>query len=101
MEPVVITISHSLGKDEVLRRLKSALSKASETFPILKVEQEEWRGDRMDFKVRALGQSVVGNVQIADTSVRLEATLPWLLAKFAGAVQKTIESRGRVLLEKK
>jgi hypothetical protein len=31
--------------------------------------------------------------------VRLELTLPWLLHKFAEAVQKTIH--GRVLLEKK
>jgi Putative polyhydroxyalkanoic acid system protein (PHA_gran_rgn) len=101
MEPVVITISHSLGKDEVLRRLTPALTRASETFPVLKVEQETWMGDRMDFRVRALGQTVVGNVQVADTSVRLEAALPWLLAKFASVIQNTIESRGRVLLEKK
>jgi hypothetical protein len=33
--------------------------------------------------------------------VRLEVTLPWLLHKFAAAVQKTISGQGRVLLEKK
>jgi hypothetical protein len=27
--------------------------------------------------------------------------LPWLLHKFAAAVQKTVSSRGRILLEKK
>jgi hypothetical protein len=33
MEPIVITITHSLGKDEVVRRLKPALAKAEQTFP--------------------------------------------------------------------
>jgi Putative polyhydroxyalkanoic acid system protein (PHA_gran_rgn) len=98
-EPVVITIAHKLGKEEALRRIKPALGKASESFPVLKVEEEMWSGERMDFRVRALGQVAAGNVQVADDSVRLEVTLPWLLHKFAETVQKTIGSRGRILLE--
>ena len=100
-EPLVITIPHKLGKEEALRRVKPALGKASESFPVLKVEEEVWSGERMDFKVRALGQVAAGNVEVADESVRLEVTLPWLLHKFAEAVQKTIGGRGRILLEKK
>ena len=100
MEPIVITINHSLGKDEVVRRLKPALAKAAEAFPVLKVQSEEWSGNRMDFRVRALGQVVGGNVQIGEHIVRLEVTLPWLLAKFAKPAQKTIETTGRALLAK-
>ena len=33
--------------------------------------------------------------------MRLEVTLPWLLHKFAEAVQKTIAGQGQILLEKK
>ena len=47
---------HKLGKEEALRRIKPALGKASQSFPVLKVEQEVWSKDRMDFRVRALGQ---------------------------------------------
>jgi hypothetical protein len=100
-EPLVITISHKLGKEEALRRIKPALGKASQNFPVLKVEEEVWSNERMDFRVRALGQVAAGNVQVAEDSVRLEVTLPWLLHKFAAAVQKTISGQGRVLLEKK
>jgi hypothetical protein len=99
--PLVITIAHKLGKQEALRRIKPALGKASESFPVLKVEEEVWTGDRLDFRVRAIGQVAVGNVQVADDNVRLEVTLPWLLHKFGEAVQKTIQGRGRILLEKK
>ena len=99
--PLVITIAHKLGKEEALRRVKPALAKASESFPVLKVEEEVWSGDRLDFRVRALGQVAAGNVQVGDESVRLEVTLPWLLHKFGEAVQKAIAGRGRILLEKK
>ena len=100
-EPLVITISHTLGKEEALRRIRPALSKASQSFPVLKVEEEIWTGDRLDFRVRAIGQSAAGNVQVGDDVVRLEVSLPRLLHKFAQAVQRTVEGRGRILLEKK
>jgi putative polyhydroxyalkanoic acid system protein len=100
-EPLIITIPHKLGKDEALRRLKPALGKAAENFPVLKVEEEVWSGDRLDFRVRALGQAAVGSVAVGEDTVRLEVTLPWLLHKFAEVVQKTIAGRGRHLLEKK
>jgi hypothetical protein len=100
-EPLVITIPHKLGKEEALRRIKPALGKASQNFPVLKVEEEVWSNERMDFRVRALGQVAAGNAQVAEDNVRLEVTLPWLLHKFAEAVQKTISGQGRVLLEKK
>jgi hypothetical protein len=100
-EPLVITISHKFGKEEALRRIKAALGSASKNFPVLKVEEEIWSGDRLDFRVRAIGQVAVGNVQVSDDAVRLEVTLPWLLHKFGQAVQRTIGDRGRILLEKK
>ena len=99
--PLIVTIPHKLGKDEALRRIKPALGNASSSLPVLKVEEEIWAGDRMDFKVRALGQVATGNVQVAEDNVQLEVTLPWLLHKFAQAVQRTIQGRGRILLEKK
>jgi hypothetical protein len=99
--PLTVTIPHRLGKEEALRRVKPALSKASSTFPMLAVEEEQWSGDRMSFRVRALGQVAAGNVEVREDEVRLDVTLPWLLHRFAQAVQKTIAARGRILLEKK
>ena len=64
----MITIGHKLGKEEALRRVRPALSKASESFPVLKVAEELWSGDRLDFRVRALGRVAAGNVQSARTT---------------------------------
>jgi hypothetical protein len=55
----------------------------------------------MDFRVRAPGQVAAGYVQVGEREVRLEVALPGLLQTFADAVQRTIEGRGRILLEKK
>jgi hypothetical protein len=100
-EPLIVRIPHKLGKEEALRRVKPALSKASSSFPMLAVEEETWTGDSLAFRVRALGQVAAGHVDVADDHVQLEVTLPWLLHKFAQLVQQTISGRGRVLLEKK
>lgn len=100
-EPLVVTIPHKLGKEEALRRLHPALSKASSAFPVLRVEEETWSGDKMQFKVQALGQVATGSVHVGAAAVRLEVTLPWLLHRFAETVQRTITGRGRILLEKK
>jgi putative polyhydroxyalkanoic acid system protein len=100
-EPLVVKIPHNLGKEEALRRIKPALGKASSSFPMLVVDEEAWAGDRMTFRVRALGQVASGGIDVGDDHVRLEVTLPWLLHKFAQVVQHTIAGRGRVLLEKK
>ncbi len=100
-QPIVVSIPHSLGKEEALRRLKPGLTGAAKSFPVLKVDEEIWSGDRLTFRVRALGQGAAGTVDVADDHVRLEVTLPWLLQKFAEAAQAVIRKRGNLLLEKK
>ena len=49
----------------------------------------------------ALGQHAHGVIDVYDSGVRLEVTLPWLLARFAHAVQRVVGQKGMVLLEKK
>ena len=68
---------------------------------MLKVDEEIWAGDRMNFRVRALGQAASGSIDVAEDHVRLEVTLPWLLQKFAQAAQAAIRTSGKLLLEKK
>lgn len=101
MEPLVVTVSHALGREEALRRLKPALGKASVMFPALKVEQEIWSGDRLDFRVRALSQIASGTIQVEDKLVRCEVMLPWLLHRFATLAKQILTTRGQALLEKK
>ncbi len=101
MEPLIITIAHRLGKDEALRRIRPALTSASQQFPVLTVDEEIWSHDSMTFRVRALGQAASGSVAVAEDHVRIAVTLPWLLHRFAQVVQSTIAHRGHTLLDKR
>ena len=99
--PLIVSIPHSLGREEAVRRLKSGLTRAASHVPVLKVDEERWEDDRMIFRVRALGQSASGNVDVAYDHVRVEVTLPFLLQRFAEMVQTTIRARGKLLLTKR
>jgi Putative polyhydroxyalkanoic acid system protein (PHA_gran_rgn) len=101
-EPLVVNIPHRLGKDEALRRIKAGLGRARTEFArLLTIEDETWSGDRLSFRVAALGQRAQGTIDVYEQAVRLEVTLPWLLAKFAHAVQRVIGQKGQLMLEKK
>jgi hypothetical protein len=99
--PVIVSIPHSLGRDEAMRRLKAGLSRAASHVPILKVDEERWEDSRMIFRVRALGQAAHGHVDVAEDHVKVEVTLPFLLQRFAQVAQAAIRDRGKLLLTKK
>lgn len=99
--PLVVSIPHSLGREEAMRRLKTGLARAAASVPVLKVDEERWEDNRMIFRVRALGQVAAGQLDVDDTQVRVEVVLPWLLQRFAEAAQAAIRHRGNLLLTKR
>src|SRR6266702_3094238 len=99
--PLVVSIPHSLGREEAMRRLKTGLTRAAASVPVLKVDEERWEDNRMIFRVRALGQVAAGHLDVDDTQVRVEVVLPWLLQRFAEATQAAIRHRGNLLLTKR
>src|SRR5712671_2053044 len=100
-KPLVVSIPHSLGREEAMRRLKTGLSRAASSVPVLSVDEERWEDNRMIFRVRALGQAAAGHVDVAEDHVRVEVVLPWLLQRFAEVAQAAIRNRGMLLLTKK
>ena len=99
--PLVVSIPHRLGRDEATRRLKAGLGRAASSVPMLQVDEERWQDNRMIFRIRALGQTASGHVDVADDHVVVEVTLPFLLQRFAELAQVAIRNRGQVLLTKK
>jgi hypothetical protein len=101
-EPLVVIIPHRLGKNEALARIKAGIGRAESEFArLLTVEEAAWSGDRLTFRVRSLGQRASGTIEVYEAAVRLEVTLPWLLAQFARAAQRVIGQKGQLMLEKK
>ena len=96
--PLIVSIPHSVGQEEAMRRLRFA--RATANLPILKFDEQTWTDHHMSFKARAIGQAVSGTVDVGESDVRLEVQLPWLLQRFAELVQTRFKERTTVLLEK-
>jgi hypothetical protein len=100
--PLVVSIPHRLGKQEAVRRLKTGLGQARTSFNhLMSVDEEVWNGDSLTFRLRALGQSASGTIEVQEDHLRLEVALPWLLAKMAERIVPAIRKEGTLLLEKK
>jgi hypothetical protein len=101
-EPIVITVSHRLGRDEAKRRINDGLDRIrAELAPFTKSIDYGWRGDRLDFRMTAMMQTVSGNIDVHDDHVRLEFSLPRLLQMMAKRLVGRIEQQGTALLEDK
>ena len=101
-EPLIVVIPHKLGQAEATRRIRDGIGRARGEFAkILTIENEHWDDNRLVFSARALGQSASGMIDVGEASVRLEVTLPWLLAKFAAAAQRVIGQKGPLMWENK
>ena len=102
--PVTVTISHDLGKDEARRRVAEGFAKFKDSITggFMFSFSEEWTGeDRLSFTAKGFGQRIVGTIDIFPQHVRIEATLPNLLAAIAETITGRMEHQGRLLLEKK
>lgn len=101
-KPLIVSIPHRLGREEAARRIKSGIATAHANYSaLLTIHEETWTGDRLAFNITSLGQSAAGLIDVADDHVRLEVTLPWLLAKLAEKFTPAIRKEGTLLLEKK
>jgi hypothetical protein len=101
-KPLVVSIPHHLGKDEAVRRLKSGIAGVRTSYShLFNIQEENWTGDQLAFRVSALAQTISGTIDVADDHVTLQVFLPWLLAALAEAIQPLIRREGTLMLEKK
>jgi Putative polyhydroxyalkanoic acid system protein (PHA_gran_rgn) len=101
-DTVTATVSHDLGKAEAVRRLKAGFARTNGHFgSMIAMEQEHWEGDTLRFRARALGQTVAATIEVLEDTIRIEVTLPWLLAKAAKHLLPILRKETTLLLEKK
>jgi Putative polyhydroxyalkanoic acid system protein (PHA_gran_rgn) len=99
---VTVTVGHRLGKAEAVRRLQEGFSRARGQFGAgFVIEQESWEGDDLHFQMRAMGQSAAGTIRVLEDALRIEVSLPWLLAKAANRLLPALRRGAVLLLEKR
>ena len=101
-EPVVVTISHKLGKEEAVRRLRKGFAELPANFtPLFRINDQRWSGDRFEFSLTALVPHINGTIDVAEDHVRVELILPRLLARLASRIPGVIQREARLMLENK
>ena len=99
-EPITVTISHRLGRDEAKRRLENGLSTIrAELSAYVRSLDYSWDGYTLSFRVSALMQTITGRIEVYEEFVRVELGLPLLLHMAAKRIVGQIQSRGAALLE--
>jgi hypothetical protein len=99
-EPVVVTISHHLGRDEAKRRIDNGLdSIRRDILPFVSTVDYSWDDYRLNFHAAAMMQKVTGSIEVFDDSVRIALELPWFLHLIARSVADRIQHRAATLLE--
>jgi hypothetical protein len=97
--PIVITISHELGRDEAKRRLDDGLGRIrSDLAPIANSIDYRWAGYRLEFGLTALRMAISGHIDVEDRLLRIEFGLPLLLRMLSGKIVGRIRSEGLQLL---
>jgi hypothetical protein len=100
-DTVTAIVSHRLGKVEAVRRLKEGIARTNGDLGLIAVKQETWEGDTLRFHVRALGQTAAGSIEALEDAIRIQVSLPWLLAKAAKRLLPILRKEATLLLEKK
>lgn len=101
-DTVTVLVAHRLGKVEAIRRLKEGFARTSARLgPMIAMEQETWEGDTLRVRMRALGQTAAATIEVLEDTLRIEVTLPWLLAKAAKRLVPILRREATLLLEQK
>jgi len=99
---VTVIVGHRHGKGEAVRRLKEGFARTKGHLgEMIAIEQETWEGDTLHFHMHALGQTAAGTIEVMEDALRIEVSLPWLLAKAARALLPILRKEATLLLEKK
>ena len=101
-ETVTVIVGHRLGKVEAVRRLKEGVSRNNGHLAgMIATEQETWQEDTLRFRLRALGQTAAASIEVLEDALRIEVSLPWLLAKAAKRLIPILRKEATLLLDKK
>ena len=101
-DTVTVLIAHRLGKVEAVRRLKEGFARTNGHLgAMIAMEQTNWEGDTLRFRMRSLGQTAAASIDVLEDALRIEVSLPWLLAKAAKRLLPILRKEATLLLEKK
>lgn len=99
---ISVSLPHELGKAEARRRVDEGMANlARHLGGASGLVSKSWDGDRLNFALTAVGQSISGFIDVEEKQVRIELLLPDLLGLIAGKLRGRLQKEGQLLLGKK
>ena len=98
-QPIELDLPHNLGREEARRRIAGNIDRLQDHIPGGAQVQSSWTGDRLDLSVAAMGERVVGSLDVQESKVHLRLALPGMLGMFSGVIAGALKSKGGLLLE--
>ena len=98
-QPIEVDLPHNLGREEARRRIANNVHRLTDHIPGGAQVSSSWVGDRLDLSVAAMGEQIVGALDVQDTKVHVKLALPGMLGMFGGVIAGALKSRGGMLLE--
>ena len=97
-----VSLPHSLGQEEVRRRMHEHGHEIGNYFPpgMASVETNWPNDDRMDLLIHAAGQRMEGGIDVFEDRVDIELDLPAMLGFLRGTLESAVRKHGGKLLEK-
>ena len=99
--PVTVTLSHEHSKAEARRRIDEGIGRLTGQLGSVAKVEHSWSGDQLDFRARAMMQTITGDITVLDDHVRITVVLPNILAGMAEKISGNLTKQGQILLEKK
>ena len=95
MKAVEVRVPHSLGQDEVKRRLDAAVGRARDEFGEKIGDLEaSWIGDdRLRLLLSVMGMQIDSEVEIQASELLVRVQIPGMASLFAGRIKQGIEDR--------
>ena len=94
-----LSVSHNLGTEEAKQRITSLVADTKAQFGGMICDLEEsWSGNIGQFRFRAMGFAVTGQLHVEPTAVEIEVNFPFAALPFKSRVEKEILTQAKALL---
>jgi Putative polyhydroxyalkanoic acid system protein (PHA_gran_rgn) len=101
MSKLSMNIPHNLSKEEALTRIKGMLNNLkSQQADMISNVKEEWNNDEGTFAFTAKGFDLSGKIQVNDSSIDIDAQVPFAVSLFSGKIKSLISDQAKTVLTK-
>ncbi|WP_375691305.1 polyhydroxyalkanoic acid system family protein [Pseudooceanicola sp. LIPI14-2-Ac024] len=92
MAKIDFTVPHALALDEVRARIAAGIPKLREKIPGGAEVEADWQPEnRLVLSIKAMGQTITVDGELAETEVRGVTSVPMMLSMMAGQIGEMVQ----------